>query len=72
MGEATESPATSSATSPLGVACRSGGVRTAPTISSAISRAERSRGVQVATTLPRRRIVASSQSARISSSLWLM
>jgi hypothetical protein len=41
-----------------------------PTISSAISRAPMvSRGSQVATFLPRRRIVAVSQSARISSSL---
>ncbi len=69
LGERTDKPDTSSATAPLALALRAGGVSVSPTIISARSRADFSRGVQVATTLPRRRIVAASHSARISSSL---
>ena len=60
---------TFSATSPSVVWRASGVAKLAPTIISASSRADVSLGVQVATFLPKRRIVAVSQSVRISSSL---
>jgi hypothetical protein len=51
---------------------RAGWLSDLPTIISAICARTPRAGVQVATTLPSRRIVAASQSARISSSLWEM
>ena len=65
----TVSPPISSTAAPGVASARLGVASVAPTIISARSRAVCSRGLQVATTLPRRRIVAASHKARISSSL---
>ena len=67
-----ERPVNSSTTSPVRPPARDGVARVAPTICSAMSRAAVVLGSQVPTTRPWRRIVALSQIARISSSLWLM
>jgi hypothetical protein len=72
LGEATDSPDTSSATAPLALAARDGCVSVcADHQLGQLARRLLAR-VAGATTLPRRRIVAPSQSARISSSLWEM
>ena len=55
--------------SPRADAGRSADLKEAPTIISASSRADFSRGLHVATTFPERRIVALWQRSRISSSL---
>ena len=68
-GEVTDKPVTANASWPRLGAARFGTARIAPTIISAMSRADVSRGTQSPTTLPPRRMVAASHNVRISSSL---